>query len=61
MRLVHGLDFGLDFEACSQVKQRATITYKHDIYELPHELPQDLRLRKSENISKVSKLYKIIA
>ena len=22
------------------------ITYKHGIYELPHELPKDLRLRK---------------
>ena len=26
-----------------QVKQWATITYKHGIYELPHELPNDLR------------------
>ena len=28
-----------------QVKRCAIITYKHDIYELPHELPKDLRLR----------------
>ena len=28
-----------------QVKQSAIITYKHDVYELPHELPNDLRLR----------------
>ena len=28
-----------------QVKQWAIITYKHAIYELPHELPNDLRLR----------------
>ena len=28
-----------------QVKQCAIITYKHGIYDLPHELPNDLRLR----------------
>ena len=28
-----------------QVKRRAIITYKYGIYELPHELPNDLRLR----------------
>ena len=28
-----------------QVKRCASITYKHGIYELPHELPNDLRLR----------------
>ena len=27
-----------------QVKQCAIITYKHDMYELPHELPNDLGL-----------------
>ena len=27
-----------------QVKRCAIITYKHGIYELPHELPNDLRL-----------------
>ena len=27
-----------------QVKRYAIITYKHGIYELPHELPNDLRL-----------------
>ena len=26
-----------------QVKRYAIITYKHNIYELPHELPNDLR------------------
>ena len=31
------------------------ITYKHGIYELPHKLPNDLRLRKLGNIRKVSK------
>ena len=29
----------------SQVKRYAIITYKHGIYELPHELSNDLRLR----------------
>ena len=29
----------------SQVKRCAIITYKHGIYELPHELPNDLRLK----------------
>ena len=28
-----------------QVKRWAIITYKHRIYELPHELSNDLRLR----------------
>ena len=28
-----------------QVKQCAIITYKHGIYEMAHELPNDLRLR----------------
>ena len=32
-----------------QVKQCAIITYKHDIYELPHELPNNLRLRNLGN------------
>ena len=27
------------------VKRCAIIAYKHGIYELPHELPNDLRLR----------------
>ena len=27
-----------------QMKRRAITTYKHGIYELPHELPNDLRL-----------------
>ena len=34
-------------------------TYKHGIYELPHELPNDLRL--TINIRKVSKPHKMIA
>ena len=28
-----------------QVKRWAIINYEHGIYELPHELPKDLRLR----------------
>ena len=28
-----------------QVKRWAIITYKHGIYELPHELPKNLTLR----------------
>ena len=39
-----------------QVKRWAIITYKHGIYEVPHELPNDLRLRKLGIIRKVSKL-----
>ena len=31
-----------------QVKQWAIITYKHGIYEFPHELPNDLILRTLE-------------
>ena len=38
-----------------QMKRCAIITYKHGIYELPHELPNDLRLRILGNIRKVSK------
>ena len=38
-----------------QVKRCAIITYKHGIYELPHELPNDLRLRILGNIKKVLK------
>ena len=29
----------------AEVNQCAIITYKHGIYQLPHELPNDLRLR----------------
>ena len=31
------------------VKQCAIITYKHGIYQLPHELPKDLKLKILEN------------
>ena len=49
-----------------QVKRWAIISYKHGIYELSHELPNDLRLRKLRdlrklgNIRKVPKLHRII-
>ena len=42
-----------------QGKRCAIIGYKHDIYELPHELQNNLR--KLGNIRKVSKLHRIIA
>ena len=48
----------------SHVKRYVIITYKHDIHELPHELPNHLRLtnlRKLENIRKVSKPHRMAA
>ena len=33
------------FRLLPQFKRWAIITYKHGIYELPHELTNDLRLR----------------
>ena len=48
-----------------QMKQRAIISYKHCIHELPHELPNDLlkaqNLRKLGNIRRVSKPHRMIA
>ena len=51
-----------------QVKRCVIITYKHGIYELPHELshelPNDLRhkeLRQLGTIKKLSKLSRMIA
>ena len=47
-----------------KVKRWAIITYKHGRYELPHELPNDLRLkdlRKLGNVRKVSKIHRMIA
>ena len=38
-----------------QVKQSTIISNKHGIYELPHELPNDLRLGKLRKVD-VSKL-----
>ena len=44
-----------------QVKRCEIIAYKYDVYELTHELPYDLRLRKLGNIRKVSKLHRMVA
>ena len=44
-----------------QVKRCAIIIYKHSIHELPHELLNYLRLRKLENIRKLSKFHRMIA
>ena len=40
-------DFSMFYQIffSSQMKRCANITYKHCFYELPHELPKDLRLR----------------
>ena len=38
-----------------QVKRCAIITYKQAIYELPYNLPNNLRLKKLGNIRKLSK------
>ena len=44
-----------------QVKRSVFISNKHDIYELPQELPNDLKLiRKLGKITKISKLYRVI-
>ena len=44
----------------TQVKRCAIVTYKHDIYELPYELPKDLRLRMLGNARKESKRHRMI-
>ena len=44
-----------------QVKRCAIVTYKHGIYELPQELPNDLRLGIVGIITKVSKPHRMIA
>ena len=44
-----------------QEKQSAIISNKHGKYELPHEVPNDLRFEKLRNIKKTSKLHRIIA
>ena len=45
------LDFLMFYQIIlsQQVKRWAMITYKHGIYELPHELLNDLRLRNLGN------------
>ena len=49
-----------------QVKRCAIITYKHGIYELPHELPNNLRNRRKDlsklgDIREVSKRHRMTA
>ena len=44
-----------------QLKRCAITTNKHGNYELPHEMPNDLRLRKLGNIRKVPKRHRMIA
>ena len=39
-----------------QLKRWAIITYKHGIYELPHELPNNLKLKKSDKYFALSNL-----
>ena len=43
-----------------QVKRSVIISNKHGIYELPHKLPNDLRLKKLGKIRKNSKHHRII-
>ena len=44
-----------------QVKRIVIISNKHGIYELPHKLLKELRLRTWGNLKKISKLDRIIA
>ena len=47
-----------------KLKRSVIFSNKPDIYELPHELPNDLRLRTLGNLGnmkKISKLHRIIA
>ena len=39
-----------------QVKRWAIITYRHGMYELPHELPNDLRLSRSAKMKVLLRL-----
>ena len=43
-----------------QAKRWVIITYKHGIYELPHELPNSLKLKVLGNIRKFSKTHEMI-
>ena len=43
-----------------QVKRSAIISNKQGVYELPQELPNDLRLRKQGKIRKISKFTRMI-
>ena len=43
------------------LRETTMIIYKRDIYELPQDLPNDLKLNKLGKIRKVSKLHRMIA
>ena len=43
-----------------QVKRMVIISNKHGIYELPHELPNNLRLRKYQEDLKTSHNYSLV-
>ena len=43
----------------SQVKRWVLITYKNDMYELPHKLPNDLRLRIFSKLGNMRKMFKL--
>ena len=43
-----------------QVKQWVSVTYKHDILKLPHNVPYDLRLRILRNYEVSEKCLKFI-
>ena len=45
LRLLSNVEMFYRILRLPQVKRCAIITYKRGIYELPHELPNDLRLR----------------
>ena len=47
IRFIIFWDFSMFYQIflAAQMKRCAIIDYKHGIYELPHELPNDLRLR----------------
>ena len=44
-----------------QVKQSVIISNNHGMYELPQELPNNLRHKKLGKIRKISKLHEMIA
>ena len=44
-----------------KAKRCAIITHKHGIYELTHELPNDLRFRRLGDMWKESKLHRMLA
>ena len=50
-------DFLILYQICfsPQVKRSAIISYKHSIYELPHKLLNNLRLRKLGNYERSGK------